>query len=209
MQEAAKIWKESVSMLGKVRKPTDDQKILMMQMSQNIAIASNKCGMHKEAVLAATNALKINDKAEKALIQRSTAYLKLKDFDKAAEDCKAAVMINPKDAGHRAHYDLIKKEKANASKGEREAMQKAFAQGLYNEKTVNISKDRKHAALPTFKDSNPQVFFDLSIGEEGEEDYVKERVVFELFPDVPKTCENFRGLCTGEYGGKGQHYKGN
>jgi len=43
----------------------------------------------------------------------------------------------------------------------------------------------------------------------GDEDYEKERVVFELFADVPKSCENFRGLCTGEYGGNGQHYKGN
>lgn len=40
---------------------------------------------------------------------------------------------------------------------------------------------------------------------------MKQRVVFELFADVPKTCENFRGLCTGDYGGKGLglHYKGN
>lgn len=49
----------------------------------------------------------------------------------------------------------------------------------------------------------------MSIGKEGDEDYIKERIVFELFKDVPKTCENFRGLCTGEYGGTGQHYKGN
>jgi peptidyl-prolyl isomerase D len=63
--------------------------------------------------------------------------------------------------------------------------------------------------LPAFNPENPQVFFDMSIGNEGEEDYRKERVVFELFGDVPKTCENFRGLCTGEYGGQGQHYKGN
>lgn len=53
------------------------------------------------------------------------------------------------------------------------------------------------------------MFFDLAIGTEGDEDYKKQRVVFELFADVPKTCENFRGLCTGEYGGSGQHYKGN
>lgn len=53
--------------------------------------------------------------------------------------------------------------------------------------------------MPKFNSQNPQVFFDLAIGNEGDEDYVKERVVFELFKDVPKTCENFRGLCTGEY----------
>ena len=29
------------------------------------------------------------------------------------------------------------------------------------------------------------------------------RVVFELFGDVPKTSENFRGICTGDYGGRG------
>ena len=82
-------------------------------------------------------------------------------------------------------------------------MQKAFSQGLYNEKSVKISKEKKHSKLPSFKPENPQVFFDIGIGKEEDEDYVKERIVFELFGDVPKTCENFRGLCTGEYGGHG------
>ncbi|KAG8888918.1 hypothetical protein FRB98_006460 [Tulasnella sp. 332] len=42
----------------------------------------------------------------------------------------------------------------------------------------------------------PRVFFDFSIG-----DAPVSRVVFELFRDVvPKTCENFRALCTGELG---------
>jgi len=36
-------------------------------MSQNIAIASNKIGDYNEAILAATNAIKIDEKAEKAL----------------------------------------------------------------------------------------------------------------------------------------------
>ncbi|KAG8929725.1 hypothetical protein FRC02_005156 [Tulasnella sp. 418] len=53
-----------------------------------------------------------------------------------------------------------------------------------------------------------RVFFDFSIGEER-----AGRVVFELFSDkVPKTCENFRSLATGEKGlsqlsGVPLHYK--
>jgi len=43
---------------------------------------------------------------------------------------------------------------------------------------------------------NPQVYLDISIGGRG-----GGRVVFELFYDLtPRTAENFRGLCTGEYG---------
>ncbi|GFS25210.1 peptidyl-prolyl cis-trans isomerase 1 [Elysia marginata] len=55
----------------------------------------------------------------------------------------------------------------------------------------------------------PRCFFDISIGEQE-----VGRIVFELFSDVcPKTCENFRALCTGELGtsektGNTLHYKG-
>ena len=55
---------------------------------------------------------------------------------------------------------------------------------------------------------NPQVFFDIAIG-----DKPAGRIVMELFADTcPKTAENFRALCTGEKGtgqeGKPLHYKG-
>ena len=43
--------------------------------------------------------------------------------------------------------------------------------------------------------SNPVVFFDVSIGGQG-----VGRIKMELFADVvPKTAENFRQFCTGEY----------
>ena len=56
------------------------------------------------------------------------------------------------------------------------------------------------------KQQNPVVFFDVSIG--GQD---MGRMKMELFADVvPKTAENFRQLCTGEYRKDGvpQGYKG-
>lgn len=52
-----------------------------------------------------------------------------------------------------------------------------------------------------------RVFFDISIA-----GTAAGRIVFELYPDTPRTTENFRCLCTGEKGvgtkGKPLHYKG-
>ena len=55
----------------------------------------------------------------------------------------------------------------------------------------------------------PRCFFDIAIG-----GIPVGRVVFQLYADIcPKTCENFRALCTGEMGigkgtGKPLHYQG-
>ena len=59
---------------------------------------------------------------------------------------------------------------------------------------------QSHEKLPPFEQDNAQTFFNIEIGNEGEEKE-KGRVVFELFTkQVPKTAENFRAICTGEKG---------
>jgi hypothetical protein len=56
---------------------------------------------------------------------------------------------------------------------------------------ANMPRAHPNASNPT----NPVVFFDLTIG-----GHNAGRIVMELFADVtPKTAENFRQFCTGEY----------
>ena len=117
-----------------------------------------------------------------------------------------AIKLNPNDKNLRSHHAAVKEGKAKAQGKEKNAFAQFFKDGVYNEK--DAPKPKKHS-LPKFDIGNAQSYFDISIGEEGEEGYEKGRVVFELFTkEVPKTAENFRALCTGEKGEE-YHYKGN
>ncbi|KAG5501155.1 hypothetical protein JIQ42_06153 [Leishmania sp. Namibia] len=65
----------------------------------------------------------------------------------------------------------------------------------------------KRLGINVEKNTNPKVFFEISIDNKS-----AGRIVMELYADtVPKTAENFRALCTGEKGkgrsGKPLHYK--
>ena len=62
------------------------------------------------------------------------------------------------------------------------------------------------SSIPGLANGNPVVFFDVSIG-----GHAAGRITMELFADtVPKTAENFRQMCTGEFRklGKPVGYKG-
>lgn len=59
--------------------------------------------------------------------------------------------------------------------------------------------NKQKEKLNLMRSKNPKVYFDLTIGAKA-----AGKVIFELFTDLtPKTTENFRGLCTGEYGKTG------
>lgn len=61
--------------------------------------------------------------------------------------------------------------------------------------TFNAQPNLPRAHANASNPHNPVVFFDVSIG-----GHNAGRIVMELFADVtPKTAENFRQFCTGEY----------
>jgi hypothetical protein len=63
-------------------------------------------------------------------------------------------VINPKEKSYRDHWELIKSEKAQKSQSQQAAMQKFFAQGVYNEKSgAKISAEK--SKLPKFNPENP------------------------------------------------------
>lgn len=72
------------------------------------------------------------------------------------------------------------------------------------------ASEGENAPVPLPPQPPPRVrcFFDVTLGS-----LPAGRIVFELYPDItPKTCENFRALCTGEKGlgkttEKHLHYK--
>ena len=123
-------------------------------------------------------------------------------------DIRTAIKIAPQDGNLRAQFESIKKEKAEKAKKQKAGLAAFFSEGVYNDKEApKITKNFDR--LPDFNPENQQTYFDITIGNEGEEGFESGRVVFELFnTDVPKTAENFRALCTGEKGPE-YHYKGN
>ena len=172
----------------------------------NISVVCNKSGNNKEVIYNCTQALDIDPKATKAYFLRAQAQARGQCYDEALFDIKEAIKLAPADKSFREEFESIKAQKKKGQEAEIKAAQALFSKGLYNEKVVTISKNEE-TRLPTFLPANPQVFFDISIGKEGEEGHHIGRVVFELFPKkVPKTVENFRSICTGEKGEQ-LHYK--
>lgn len=140
---------------------------------------------------------------QKALYRRAKARIARSEFDLARKDVKAANALNPNSREVRELWDSIREREVTETKKESQAYSKMTQKLVYRE--YNVSKKKLS--------SYPRVYFDLSIAGRRTDDHGNpNRVVFELFTDrAPKTCENFRALCTGERGysdaGVRLHYK--
>jgi len=143
----------------------------------------------------------------KAYYHRAVAHRNLGNLDLATADIKAAIKESPQDKSLRTEFEEIKAYKKKEAAKDTNIMKNLFGQGLYNEKEEGKNA-KKHDKLPTYDKENIHCFFDIEIGNEGDEK-VKERVIFELFnKDVPETCENFRALCAGWRNVMGSEEKG-
>lgn len=177
---------------------------LIVACSNNAALCFTKCkpADWTSCKRATETSLKTDENNVKALYFRAKAYLGMGKFKECKADIMIALKAEPKNAGVRRVY----KELAAAIKKQKEAKQKAF--GGFLGKVSMYDEKPTVEAPPPFTGTRTKVFFDISSA--GEE---LGKVTMELYNDItPKTCENFRALCTGEKGtgksGKPLHYKG-
>eukprot|EP00296_Roombia_truncata_P000085 JP435744.1.p1 GENE.JP435744.1~~JP435744.1.p1 ORF type:complete len:485 (+),score=111.09 JP435744.1:3-1457(+) len=166
----------------------------------NLAAANLKTENFAEAEKAAGKALTIDSNNIKALFRRGQALVSLGNLDEAKVVLNKAKEVDPGNKDVQNQLALISKKIK-----EQKQKEKAMFGGFFNK--MSMYDEKKD--IKVWKGPLPKTFFDISIGGES-----AGRIEFELRADVaPKTCENFRALCTGEKGEgkttkKPLHFKG-
>jgi len=174
---------------------------LWISCKLNCALMCVNLQDYASAVVYAGEVIKKDPENVKALYRRGLARNHLGLPEEALEDLNLAASLDKENKS-------VKLEIAKSKKLMQEAKKKTkAAYGNFFSK-MSVYDDKEAPVVPGSAADNPKVFFDITIGGE----YIG-RVVMLLYADTtPKTCENFRALCTGEKGnasgGKPLHYKG-
>ena len=177
---------------------------LYVTILSNICNCCNRQNEYHAVVSYASKGLKIKE-LPKFYYFRAIANANNDEFTDAKEDLEKLKNLLPEkdrdtDEGVKFVSNLIAKKQKEIN-----SRVKKFGRGLFS---TNLYEDKEVKSKPIEppkeqNKENPVVFLDIKIGEKE-----ARRVEIELYKDkVPKTCENFRCLCTGEKGEK-LHYKG-
>jgi len=174
-------------------------KELFIACSLNAAQCYLSLQQYPDAARKAADVIKKDANNVKALYRRGLARLKMGLTSESKSDLTAAFNLDSSNKEIRRALQELKEQSAAAKQKE-----KAAFGGLFGK--VSMYNDKESVLVHT--GPNPRVFFDIEIG-----GVSAGRIVMELFANVaPKTCENFRALCTGEKGncstGQPLHYKG-
>jgi peptidylprolyl isomerase len=159
----------------------------------NLSVCMNQTSCFQTTLKYTSQILSKESTLPKPFYLRGMAHMHLKNYTEAISDLSTASSLCPSDPKIKAELARAKSLQLHLDNKEKAKFKKIFAPGgLYCEKQTHISVTLH--SIPPYDSSNLKVYFDI----QHKEDSVN-RVIFELFQQkVPKTCENFRCLCTGE-----------
>ena len=191
-------WDEACKYIDRyINKYADYEKDACDLYQATLTNLCNCCNKQKEyyaVINYANKGIKVNDQLPKLFYFRAIAYAQTAEFEKAKKDIESLEKLltdkEKENAGIQYIRDLIERREKETN-----TQRKKFSKGLFGKKLYDDVEPKKPIPPPTEKNpNNPVVFLDVKIGEKE-----KQRIEFELFNDkVPKTCDNFRCLCTGE-----------
>lgn len=139
--KASRSYRKGTSLLKNLNKQnTGDEQIkaLLVSLQTNLSMVCFKQNKHQQSRDVASKALEVDSENVKALFRRAVACRKLGDFDKAKEDLKFALTLDPLNRAVQKELISIKKEADEQKKAEKAALAKAFSRKgssfLYDDK---------------------------------------------------------------------------
>jgi tetratricopeptide (TPR) repeat protein len=151
--KASRSYRKGTSLLKNLNKANtgDEQvKALLVSLQTNLSMVCFKQNKHKQSRDVASKALEVDSENVKALFRRAVACRKLGDFDKAKDDLKFALQLDPTNKAVQKELLSLKKEADDKKKAEKAALAKAFSSKsssfLYNDKEEEEKKKMEEKA---------------------------------------------------------------